>query len=59
MARSQSQREILFGDPIELVTRFVTNQDWLLQQRGENAVLAEVPGKWCDYQLAVTWQHSE
>ena len=59
MARSQSQREILLGDPIELVTRFVTNQDWLLQQRGENAVLVEVPGKWCDYQLAVTWQHNE
>ncbi len=59
MARSQFQREILLGDPIELVTRFVTNQDWLLQQRGENAVLVEVPGKWCDYQLAVTWQHNE
>ena len=59
MARSQLQHEILLGDPIELVTRFVTTQDWLLQQRGENAVLAEVPGKWCDYQLAVTWQHNE
>ena len=59
MAPSQFQREILLGDPIELVTRFVTNQDWLLQQRGENTVLAEVPGKWCDYQLTVTWQHNE
>ena len=59
MLRSQFPREILLGDPIELVTRFVINQDWLLQQRGENAVLVEVPGKWCDYQLAVTWQHSE
>ena len=59
MARSQLQHEILLGDPIELVTRFVTNQDWLFQQRGENAVLVEVPGKWCDYQLAVTWQHDE
>ena len=59
MAPIQFQREILLGDPIELVTRFVINQDWLLQQRGENAVLVEVPGKWCDYQLAVTWQHNE
>ena len=59
MARSHFQREILLGDPIELVTRFVTNQDWLLQQLGDNAVLVEVPGKWCDYQLAVTWQHNE
>lgn len=59
MAFGQNQHEILLGDPIELVARFVSNQDWLLQRRGENAVLAEVPGKWCDYQLAVTWQHSE
>ena len=59
MQRSQFKSEILLGDPIELVTRFVTNQDWLLQQRGENAVLVEVPGKWCDYQLGVTWQHDE
>jgi hypothetical protein len=59
MAPSQNQHEILLGDPIELVARFVTNQDWLLQRRAENAVLVEVPGKWCDYQLAVTWQHNE
>ena len=59
MAPSQNRHEILLGDPIELVTRFVTNQDWLLQRRGENAVLAEVPGKWCDYQLDVIWQNEE
>ena len=59
MAPSQDQNKILLGDPIELVTRFVANQDWLLQRRAENAVLVEVPGKWCDYQLAVTWQHNE
>ena len=59
MAHSQDQHEIPLGDPIELVTRFVANQDWLLQRRAENAVLVEVPGKWCDYQLAVTWQHNE
>ena len=59
MAPSQNQQETVIGDPIELVTRFVVNQDWLLQRRAENAVLAEVPGKWCDYQLAVTWRHNE
>jgi hypothetical protein len=59
MAPSQNQHDTLLGDPIELVTQFVTNQDWLLQRRAENAVLVEVPGKWCDYQLAVTWRHNE
>ena len=59
MAPNVLDREMPLGDPIELVSRFVANQDWLLQRRAENAVLAEVPGKWCDYQLAVTWQGHE
>ena len=48
---SQQQTGIFLDDPIELVTRFVVTHDWLLQSRGENAVLVEC-GKWCDYQLA-------
>ena len=51
--------DIILDDPIELVTRFVVTHDWLLQSRGENTVLVEVPGKWCDYQLAVVWRHDE
>ena len=56
---SQQQTDIFLDDPIELVTRLVATHDWLLQSRGENAVLVEVPGKWCDYQLAVVWRHDE
>ena len=59
MAPSQQRTDIILDDPIELVTRFVVTHDWLLQSRGENAVLVEVPGKWCDYQLAVVWRHDE
>ena len=59
MTASQQQTDIFLDDPIELVTRFVVTHDWLLQSRGENAVLVEVPGKWCDYQLAVVWRHDE
>ena len=59
MALSQQQTDIFLDDPIELVTRFVVTHDWLLQSRGENTVLVEVPGKWCDYQLAVVWLHAE
>ena len=56
---SQQQTDIFLDDPIELVTRFVVTHDWLLQSRGENALLVEVPGKWCDYQLGVVWRHDE
>ena len=59
VAPSQEQTDIFLDDPIELVTRFVVTHDWLLQSRGENAVLVEVPGKWCDYQLAVLWRQDE
>ena len=59
VAPSQEQTNIFLDDPIELVTRFVVTHDWLLQSRGENAVLVEVPGKWCDYQLEVVWRHDQ
>jgi len=59
MALSQQYTDILLDDPIELVTKFVITHDWLLQSRGENIVLVEVPGKWCDYQLGVVWLHDE
>ena len=44
MALNVLDHEVPLGDPIELVSRLVANQDWLLQRRAENAVLAEVPG---------------
>ena len=37
-------------------TKFVARQDWQLRELNHDAVLAEVPGRWSDYQLAVTWQ---
>lgn len=59
MAPDPQQIDILLDDPIELVTRFVVTHDWLLHRRGENSVLVEVPGNWCDYQLDVVWRHDE
>lgn len=59
MAPSQHSIEQTLAHPIELVSRFVARHDWFLRQRNPNAVLAEIPGKWSVYQLAVTWQDSE
>ena len=59
MAPSQNIIETSLAHPIDLVTRFVARHDWLLRQRAQNAVVAEIPGRWSDYQLAVTWQDSE
>ena len=45
-----------FGDPIELVARFVVQQDWYLKKTHADGVVVDVPGKWGQYQLRVDWQ---
>ena len=44
------------GDPIELVARFVVQQDWFLKQTHADGVLVDVPGQWGQYQLRVDWK---
>ena len=59
MALTQHIDDIILADPIELVSRFVARHDWLLRRQARNAISAEIPGKWSDYQLLATWQDSE
>lgn len=59
MAPSTAQSELALAHPIDLVTRFVVRQDWMLCQQDRDAVLAEIPGRWSQYQLAVSWLDSE
>ena len=44
------------GDPIELVARFVVQQDWYLKQTHADGLVVDVPGQWGQYQLRVDWQ---
>ena len=44
------------GDPIELVARFVVQQDWYLKQTHADVVVVDVPGQWGQHQLKVDWQ---
>ena len=59
MAPSQATIEQTLAHPIDLVSRFVARQDWLLRQQEPDALIAEIPGRWSQYQLAVSWQDSE
>ena len=45
------------GHPIEMVSRFVARQDWYLHRTSQDRLLAEVPGRWGQYQLRAEWQH--
>ena len=44
------------GDPIELVARFVVQQDWYLERTHADGMVVDVPGRWGHYQLRVDWQ---
>ena len=59
MAPSQATIEQTLAHPIDLVSRFVARQDWMLCQQEPDALIAEIPGRWSQYQLAVSWQDTE
>ena len=59
MATSTTSTDLTFAHPIELVTQFVVRQDWFLRQQRRDAIIAEIPGRWSHYQLAVSWQDDE
>ena len=59
MATSTTSTDLTFAHPIELVTQFVVRQDWFLKQQRRDAIIAEIPGQWSHYQLAVSWQDDE
>ena len=59
MAPSQATIDTALAHPIDLVTRFVARHDWLVHQQERDAIIAEIPGRWSDYQLAVSWQDGE
>lgn len=44
------------ANPIELLERFVDVNDWRLHHASANEISVEVPGKWSDYHLTMTWQ---
>ncbi len=55
MAQQDYSDEMILGDPIEMVSRFVVAQDWFLKQTSAHGVLADIPGKWGHYQLLAEW----
>ena len=46
----------LVGNPIDLVEEFVIANDWAHDRAGEDELIVEVSGRWCDYRLYFLWQ---
>ena len=44
------------GNPIDLVEEIVIANDWAHDRAGDDELIVEIPGRWCDYRLYFLWQ---
>lgn len=42
-------------NPIDLVEEIIGANEWPFQRAGENELVAEISGRWCDYRLHFGW----
>jgi hypothetical protein len=47
--------EQLRGNPLEVVERVASSNDWSFERAGEDEITILVRGKWADYQVSFTW----
>ena len=43
------------ANPLDIMEQIVTANDWIFDRRGEGEMVAEAPGRWCDYGLHFNW----
>ena len=46
-------------NPIETLEDLIFSQDWPSKRLSENEVMAEVTGRWCDYNIHFVWDVEE
>ena len=45
------------GNPLEVVERVASLNDWSFERAGEDEITILVRGKWTDYQVSFTWMY--
>jgi hypothetical protein len=45
------------GNPLEVVERLASTNDWSFERAGEDEITILVTGKWTDYQVSFTWMY--
>jgi hypothetical protein len=50
---AQEQR----NNPLDVVERMASGNDWSFERAGEDEITLLVTGKWTDYQVSFTWMH--
>ncbi|OAN48148.1 hypothetical protein A6A04_05175 [Paramagnetospirillum marisnigri] len=44
------------ANPVDMVERIVSANDWAFDRRSDEELAAEVPGQWCNYSLYFAWR---
>lgn len=44
-------------NPLDLVEEIVAANEWPFERPGEDEMVVEITGRWCDYRLFFVWQH--
>ena len=48
-------KEQIRANPLEVVERMASSNDWSFERAGEDEITILVRGKWSDYQVSFTW----
>ena len=45
------------ANPLDVMEQIVIANDWVFDRRNDSEMAAEVPGKWCNFELYFSWSH--
>jgi hypothetical protein len=51
-----SEPTLLSSNPIDLVEEIAVANDWAHDRAGDDELVVEIAGRWCDYRLYFGWQ---
>jgi hypothetical protein len=53
---STAEPSLPVANPIDLIEEFVIANDWAHDRAGEDELVVDISGRWCDYRLYFVWQ---
>jgi hypothetical protein len=56
LAILKGDREHHTRNPIDVVERLVSENEWTFERPGDDELAVEIAGRWCDYRLFFSWR---
>ena len=47
--------EIQVANPLDVIEQILGQNDWVCERASDSEMVAEAPGKWCDYAMFFSW----